>query len=303
MNGLDDIAVFVKVVQAGSFTGAGRLLSMPVTTVSSKVAALEQRLGTTLIQRTTRKLNVTPAGEAYFRRCVVALEEIHAAETELSLTQAAPRGVLRITSAVDVGQTLLPSMVQAFLKKYPDMKVDLLVTNRVVDLVAEGVDLAIRAGALEDSSLIAKRVVSSGMRFLASPAYLKKAGVPNHPRDLEKHQTVRFSAAGPFMEVSRGKEKVKIGQSAAISADDLTTIKNLVLMGAGISPLPTFLCEEEMKKGKLVPILDGWSWGTGHFSVVYPAQKFVAPKIHSFIEVATALGQACQALEGKNEQR
>ena len=189
---LDGIAVFVKVVQAGSFSRAAKLLGMPNTTVSAKVAQLERRLGVTLIQRTTRKLHITQSGEAYFKKCVHALDEIQAAETEVSATQGEPKGVLRITSAVDVGHSLLPSLVQSYLKKYPQMTVDLIITNRVVDLVAEGVDLGLRAGALKDSSLIAKKLISTKMGLWASPAFLKKCGPIHHPRDVDRLECIRF---------------------------------------------------------------------------------------------------------------
>lgn len=293
MHGLDDVAVFVKVVQAGSFTQAAKLLSMPNTTVSAKVAALEKRLGVTLIQRTTRKLNVTQAGEAYFRRCVQALDEIRIAETEVTSSQAEPQGILRITSAVDVGQTLLPAMVRAYLKEFPKMEVDLLVTNRVVDLVAEGVDLGIRAGELDDSSMIAKKLVSGHICFWATPGYLKKNGAPTHPKELARHEMVCFSPID-FSKTSltNGKDKFVISPKGRVSVDDLAVVKSFVLQGERIGLLPFFVCEEESKKGKLVPILPQWVLESDSFSIVYPAQRFVSPKVQAFIRIATEVGRS-----------
>lgn len=157
MNSLDGIDVFVKVVQAGSFSAAARLLAMPLTTVSGKVASLEKRLGITLIQRTTRKLNITQAGDAYFKHCVRALEEMNAGEKEILTTRSEPEGLLRITAPADLGHSLLPAVVRNYLKTYPKTQIELLLTDRVVDLVGEGVDLAIRVGPLKDSSLIARK--------------------------------------------------------------------------------------------------------------------------------------------------
>lgn len=294
---LDAISVFVKVVQAGSFSQAARLLGMPKTTVSAKVAGLEKKLGATLIQRTTRKLNITQAGEAYFRRCVQALEELKAAESEVTSSQTEAQGVLRVTASVDMGHTLLPFLVREFLKKNPRMEVDLVVTNRVVDLVGEGVDIGIRAGELEDSSMIAKRFVGASMECYAAPAYLKKNGTPQSPKDLEQHEFVRFSevSSGQFV-LTDGKAQVSPKVRGRISADDPETVKAFVLMGDGIGALPGFICEDEIRRGKLIRVLPKWRLGSGHFALVYPAQKFVPPKIRAFLDAADGFAKECNAL-------
>ena len=170
----DSIAVFVKVVQAGSFSQAARILRMPNSTVSAKVSALEKKLGVTLLQRTTRKLRVTQAGEAYFGRCVQALEHLQAAENEIATAKRNPLGLLRITASVAVGHSLLPDLIRSFLKEYPEIEIELLINNRVLNLVAEGVDLAIRAGKLEDSGLIARKFVPGHFALWASPSYLQE---------------------------------------------------------------------------------------------------------------------------------
>jgi DNA-binding transcriptional LysR family regulator len=176
------------------------------------------------------------------------------------------------------------------------MKVDLLITNRVVDLVAEGIDLAIRAGDLEDSSMIAKKFVSSHMKLWASPNYLEKRGTPSHPKDLAHHELVRFTAfSEDKIELTNGKEKFQITPTGRVSADDLEIIKVFSILGEGIGLFPTFLCEEETHSGKLTPVLPEWYWGSGHFSIVYPSHKFVSPKIHSFLTIATEIGKMCQA--------
>ncbi len=151
---LDAVEVFVKVVQARSFTRAARELSMPNTTVSSKIARLEKRLGTTLLQRTTRKLHITSARQAYFEHCVQGLDHIRAGECELESKAREPDGTLRITAASDIAHTLSPPIISAFLDRYPKVGVELIITSRFVDLLSEGVDLAVRPGPLKDSSLI-----------------------------------------------------------------------------------------------------------------------------------------------------
>lgn len=288
MRNLDAIAVFVKVVQAGSFTAAARQLKMPNTTVSAKVASLERALGVTLLQRTTRKLSVTQAGEAYFRRCVRGLEEIEAAETEAVSSRSEPQGTLKITAPVDIGHTLLPPLVQAYLRKHPKTAVELLVTNRVVDLVGEGVDVAIRAGELEDSTLIARKFVSARMDFFASPAYLKRQGTPKEPKELTEHAILRFSEQPDVLTLQalEGKTSVQVRHQGRVSVDDLETLKILTVLGEGIAAFPRFLAEAEIRTGKLVPVLPKWCGAMGHFSLVYPAQKFVSPKVQAFLDLA-----------------
>src|SRR5688572_15347363 len=190
---LDDIAVFVKVVQAGSFSKAARLLGMPNTTVSAKVARLEKRLGVTLIQRTTRKLHITPAGQAYFARCMRGISEIETAEAEISSATAEPRGLLRLTVTGDVAHSLLPPIAAEYVRKYPRLKIEVIVANRVVDLVGEGVDLAIRAAELRDSTLVARRFLSFTVNLWASPEYLELRGTPRAPADLDSHDCLVFS--------------------------------------------------------------------------------------------------------------
>ncbi|MCM2278132.1 MAG: LysR family transcriptional regulator [Oligoflexia bacterium] len=285
---LDGIPVFVKVVQAGSFSRAARQLGMPKTTVSAKVARLERRLGVTLIQRTTRQLNVTPAGRAYFERCVRGLEEIQAAESEIANVTREPRGLLRITAPVDVAHSFLPAIVRRYLAKYPETQVELIVTNRMVDLVSEGVDLAIRAGELEDSSLLARKFVSSSMVFWASPAYLKRKGAPKHPRELAQHDClVPSDLPHESLKLTAGSEEFVAKLTGRVAADDFETLKAFIVKGDGIGLLPDYLAAEAFEAGKLERILPRWSWGTGVLSFVYPAQRFVSPKVQAFIALAT----------------
>ena len=193
MMDLNEVAVFIKVVQLGSFSGAAKQLAMPNSTVSSKVSSLEKRLGVTLIQRTTRKLNITPAGQAYFNRCIQGLEEIHAAEMEIAAVQGEPQGLLRITAPIDLGSRVLPQLVSDFTNTYPKVRVELILSDRKVDLLSESVDLAIRAGDLRDSTLIAKKVGSVYFAPFASARYLKAKGIPTHPRDLRLHHCLQFT--------------------------------------------------------------------------------------------------------------
>lgn len=284
---MDSIVVFVKVVQAGSFTEAARMLAIPKTTASSKIARLEQSLGVTLIQRTTRKLNVTPAGQAFYKRCLRALTEIEAGQAEVSLAEQTPRGLLRITVPVDLAQSLLAPLVSEYLRKYPDVRVDIFSTNKKVDLVSEGVDLAIRAGELKDSTLIARKFLSSNVYLWASQTYLEKNGVPQKLEDLPKHQFLLLSMVrGTEYSFTDGHVKVDVELQGRLSASDFVTLKNFIIQGDGIGLAPQFLVEKEAQSGAVVKVLPDWYWGSGALSFVYPAQQFVPAKVQAFIEMA-----------------
>ena len=287
---LDGIAIFVKVLQAGSFSQAAKLLRMPNSTVSAKVSALEKRLGVTLLQRTTRKLRATQAGEAYFQRSVRALEELQAAEDELETGRGEPKGLLRLTAPVEVGHSLLPALVHAFLKKHPRMEVELIVTNRVLDLVVDGIDLAIRAGPLKDSSLIAKRFDLGDFGLWASPEYLTRHAAPRHPKELAQHNCLRFYRfKDDGFRLGHGRENFHIGVSGQLVADDFETLRSLAILGEGIAFLPSFLCSEDTKQDKLTRVLPQWRGDKVSLSLVYPAQRFVPTKVRAFIAAAEEL--------------
>jgi len=293
---LDGIAVFVKVVQVGSFSQAAKLLNMPNSTVSAKVAALEKRLGVTLVQRTTRRLHLTEAGEGYFRRCMTALEELHAAESELESERSETKGVLRLTAPVELGRSALPPVLDVLMKRHPAIKIDLIITNRLVDLVAENIDVAVRAGPLKDSGLIAKRFVLGQFGLWASPSYLKNNSVPRNPDELKEHDCLRFAPfTGRKLQLTNGRERAQIALAGRITADDFEALRALAVLGWGIALLPSFLCAEEAKERKLVSVLPNWRGDSVTISVVYPAQRFVAPKIRAFITAAEELWSATNA--------
>ena len=293
---LDGIAVFVKVVQAGSFSQAAKLLNMPNSTVSAKVAALEKRLGVTLLQRTTRRLHLTEPGAGYFRRCLQALEGLQAAESELESERSETKGVLRLTAPVELGRSALPPVLDVLMKRHPAIEIDLIITNRLVDLVAENIDVAVRAGPLKDSALIAKRFVLGQFGLWASPSYLKNNSVPRNPDELKEHDCLRFAPfTGRKLQLTNGRERAQIALAGRITADDFEALRALAVLGWGIALLPSFLCAEEAKERKLVSVLPNWRGDSVSISVVYPAQRFVAPKIRAFITAAEELWSATNA--------
>lgn len=287
---LDAVAVFVRVVEAGSFSAAASRLSMPKATVSAKVARLEKRLGLSLIQRTTRKLRLTEAGEQYFRHCAAAIREVELAETTLQAASGKPSGALKVTAPVDLGHTLLPRIVHAYASRYPDVSVELHVTNRIVDLLGEGIDLAIRPSqVLKDSSLIAQRFFEMGSNLWASPRYLQRLGVPSHPRDLQQAMFLEFLARGSVV-LTNGKSDVEVRMAGRTRADDFETIRALLLLGEGIAWLPDFVAQEAAEAGTLVPVLSQWRpKERGAFYFVYVGGRYGLPKVQAFIQTALEL--------------
>ena len=289
---VDAIAIFVKVVEAGSFSTAARRLGLPKTTVSAKVAALEKRLGVRLIQRTTRKLRMTEAGEKYFHHCAIATREVELGEAALQSAKEKPYGVLRVTAPVDVGRAVLPRIVRAYTMKYPDVSVELIVTNRIVDVVEEGVDLAIRwAGSLKDSSLIARRFIETRSNLWASPKYMKALGRHTHPRELDNAAFVVHPVLKTVI-LTNGKSDFELQLSGRVVSDDLEVITALVVLGEGIAWLPDFLVEDAVEAGTLVRVLSNWRpkkeqlW-TYYF--VYAGRRYGLPKVEGFIKSALEL--------------
>lgn len=284
---LNEIAVYIQVVQSLSFSAAAKKLGMPNSTVSHKVSSLEQRLGVTLIQRTTRKLNITPAGQMYYKKCMQGMESIAAAEMELAAIQDEPSGLLRITAPVELGKSVLPGIVSKYISKYPKVRVEIILGGRRMDLLSESVDLAIRIGVLQDSTLMAKRIGSPHFAPYASAKYIKSRGIPQHPRDLRLHDSIIFTPAGlEEVKLVGPKGSFNAALTSKIIVNDLDAVKDLVLMGEGIGFMQSFFCGPEIKSGKLVRLLPGWRSEQTPVHFVYPAQRFVSPKLKAFMEMA-----------------
>ena len=303
---LNEILVFTQVVQSGSFTQAAKRLEMPNSTVSSKIASLERRLGVTLIQRTTRKLTVTSAGLDYFRHCLEGLERLKTAESEIAAVQGEPQGLLRITAPVELGNgTILAELISRFSARYPKVTIEALLTDRFVDLLGEGVDVAIRAGTLADSSLIAKKIGMSFFAAFASPKYLKTRGTPTHPRELRApaHECMRFTPLDESIWIFQGPRgaTVKVPVSGRVQTNDLGLVKSLTLLGEGLSLLPTTNCLQEVRSGKLIRVLPQWRTPSEPMHFVYPAQRFVSPKLKAFMDASLEPLRRSLTAEGEAE--
>lgn len=296
----NEVAIFIKVIQKGSFTQAALTLNMPKSTVSTKISNLEKRLGISLITRSTRKIRLTPAGEAFFLRSTKAIDEITDAAFALRSESVEPQGRLKITAPVDVGNAILPGLAALFLKKFPKVELDILLTSRRVDFLEDGVDLAIRAGQLKDSSLIAKKVGETVFKIYAAPKYIKEYGVPSNIYDLNKHTCVHFTPlSSEGWQLHNGKRKTSVALKKKIIVDSMSLAHSLALEGVGLAFIPSFLCEAELKTGKLVPILPEWTSEITPLHFVYPAQKYVPATTKAFIEISTlALRSRFKSLQG-----
>ncbi len=288
---LDGVRVFAEVVKAGGFTAAARALGLPKSTVSRRVSALEERLGTRLLQRTTRRVSLTDVGEIYYARAARALDELRDAEAALSDSRDAPRGVLRLSAPVDIGHDLLSGMVAAYRRAYPEVSVVVELDNRRVDMVAEGFDLAIRASAhLDDSSLVARKLTSSNMQLFASSEYLASHGTPVQPEDLRQHGLLLFRAPRlrSKLELHRGDELTEVEVTGWLSSTDFGFLRRAVLEGLGIAALPTFACSRDVAAGSVRRVLPEHHAGTASLYAVYPSARYLAPKVRAFVELAAA---------------
>jgi DNA-binding transcriptional LysR family regulator len=278
---LNHLTTFVKVADASSFTLAANALGVPKSTVSRRVSALEAALGVRLIRRTTRKLSLTEEGTSYYEKTARALEAIDEAGRAVSDTNGEPRGLVRITAPVDVGNDVLADLVARFVTAHPKIQVEVQLTGRRVDLVEEGFDLALRAGVLSDSSLIARKIGTSCMRIFASRAYLEGAAAPKKLSDLAQHPMVLFRTRHGTSEVTfsgpKGPESITL--PAVIGTNDFAFARRTVVAGAGIGVLPAVLCKKEIDAGILEQVLPKYAVPGGAFHLVYPSGRYVPQRV------------------------
>jgi DNA-binding transcriptional LysR family regulator len=262
VNRSGEMEVFTRVVELGGFSTAARAFRMTPSAVSKLVARLEGRLGVRLINRSTRKLQLTPEGSAFYERALRILDEISAAEREAAIG-ATPSGLLRVNTSVPFGLRLLLPLLPDFAKRYPDIKVEVVLTDLVVDLLEERADVAIRVGLMRESRLLARKLGESRMVVVASPGYLKERGTPKTPDDLAHHNLLRFGFAKwengwPF---KIGGETVAVMPSGNALVSDGEAMQHLAVAGMGLARLARFHVEADIAAGRLVPVLEAFNPG------------------------------------------
>lgn len=274
------VPVFLKVVDHGSFTAAAKSLGVPKSTASRAVTSLEKELETQLLQRTTRALELTDAGRVFYERAKAARAALEEAQAEVTHNADDGWGSVRLSVPNDAMPIV--SVVAAFTRKHPNIHVELLVSNRHVNLIEEGVDLALRAGKLDDSSLVARRLAQSDLGLFASPEYLKKHGAPKKLEDLVDHQVVLFRGRQGRQRLKlrneRGDER-EVTVHGPVSVDDLSYIRGLVFSGVGLGLLPIFFMHAKTKGLQLERVLPDWKVAGGGVHLVMPAQKYVPARV------------------------
>lgn len=294
MQDLNDLVYFAEVVDRGGFAAAGRALGLPKSRLSRRVAELEARLGVRLLQRTTRKLSLTAVGEQYHRHCVAMREDAQAAQDAVAQAQTEPRGTIRVACPVTLAQTTLGPILPQFLARYPQVRIDMRVSNRVVDLVEEGFDVALRVRpTLDDSgSLVIKNFGLTRTLLVASPTQLARQGSPSTWAELQTLDTVSMSTVG---EAATWQLLGPDGTAHAFQhqpryvADDLLTLKFAVLAGVGMCALPDYMCADELRDGRLVQVMPGWAPRPGIFHAVFPSRRGLLPAVRRFLDF---LGEA-----------
>jgi len=281
---LNEILVFTKVVQAGSFIGASRELDMPKSTVSRKVSELEARLGARLLQRTTRKLSLTEVGQAFYQHSVRVVAEAEEAELVVGRMQEVPRGLLRVTAPLNFGY--LGPIVASFLTRYPEVQVEMVCADRVVDLIEEAFDVAVRAGHLADSTLIARSLGVLRSYVVASPAFLKKNGTPKEPHDLERFDCVIFGAGADrsSWKLHRNGETLTVDVRARFTVNDFDFLDEAAREGLGVAMLPVFRCIENIRTKRLERVLPEWCSPEIPLHAVYPSTRHLSPKVKAFLD-------------------
>ncbi|MDK1489829.1 LysR family transcriptional regulator [Sinorhizobium sp. 7-81] len=285
---LNDIVVFARVVEAGSFTAAARQLGMPKTTVSRRIAALEREVGVRLLQRTTRSLKMTDAGRLYYEQSSQALRTIEEANLRLAEARAEPSGTIRISAPVGFGGHFLTRAVVDFLAIYPKTKAELRLTDDNLNLVENGIDLAFRTGILADSTLIARKLGSTHRLLCASPDYLARCGVPEEPAELTRHRCI---IAGPsaasahwVLDGPHGQETVTV--AGRFAANEMQAVVAAAVAGYGIAQVPQRMAEGLIDGGQLRRVLHDYTTPAGGLYVVYPSSRHLSPLVKAFIELA-----------------
>lgn len=287
---LNAVAVFLAIAEAKTFRGAAKALGMPPSTVSAKLAQLEAELGVRLFERTTRVVRLTDAGRRYRELAAPAVEALGEARRALADHHAAPSGLLRVTAPMELGTFVLGPVLTTYLREYPQVRVHVDLTSRQVNLIEEGFDVAIRAGALRDSSLIA-RALGAPQAFVicASRGYLARHGTPKHPRDLAGHRClVMHDHQTPAVwELVDGRRRIAVPMVDAVAVNSFALLRELAVAGLGIARLPQFIAAPALADGSLRAILRAHS-PTQAFHALYPSARHLSPRVRAFLDVLEA---------------
>ena len=286
---LDDMRMFAALAAANSFTAAANVLDLPKQTLSRRIAELEEALGWELVIRTTRRLRLTPAGARYAARCAEVVRIAEDANRALLDERDVPRGTLRVTADPLLGESFLPPVLKAFASQWPAVTLEVLLTQRRVDLIEEGFDIAFRIGHVDDPALTAVALGPARVRFCASPSYVRRRGHPKTPSDLASHDCIAVRAdlaatSWPFRDERGGVQAVLV--QGRIRCNSHALAHAAAVDGLGIAIFPEFACAADIRRKRLVPVLDDWRVEVGKVWLVHPAQRFANVAIQRFMALA-----------------
>lgn len=282
MTSWEGVNEFVAVVETASFTHAAGKLGVSVAQVSRQVSALERRLATKLLYRTTRRVSVTEAGQIYYQHCRQVLDALEEAERSLTELQQVPTGKLRITAPVTYGEAAIAPLVNDFVARYPTLEVDMRLTNQKLDLVAEGFDLAVRLGKLEDSSMMAKRLASRSLHVCAAPSYLSAHGTPHSLPELDQHNCLQGNLDYWRFQDQGKPRTVRI--TGSIKCDSGRALLDAALKGIGIVQLPDYYVQQALDDGDLIPLLTHYREDDDGIWAVYPHNRHLSPKVRLLLD-------------------
>ena len=291
MDRLTAMQVFAKVVELGSFAKSAERLGMSTSAVSRQVADLETHLDTRLLNRTTRRISLTEPGRAFHTRCVQLLFDVEEAELSARAGRERPRGTLRVTCPVNFGLHHIAPLLAPFLKKHPDVRIDVSLSDRMVDIVDEGFDLAIRIGESRSTSVIARKLGESRLMVCAAPAYLKKHGTPKTPAQLSEHNCLVYEYLNPrnewrFSGKDGAEHKVRIAGNMQTNNGDM--LARAAAQGVGICCEPDFIVAPWLADGSLVRVLPGFEAGVTAIHAVYPSRRHLSAKVRAFVDMLAA---------------
>jgi DNA-binding transcriptional LysR family regulator len=293
MTDLNALVVFAKVVEAKSFSEAARRLGMPVSTVSRRIADLEDQLGVRLLDRSTRSLRLTELGSEVLEHAVRSAESVEAIQNIISNQRSSVSGTLRLSAPPNISDTLLIPLICAFQASYPDVRVQILITDRFVDHIADGVDIVFRLGVLKDSSLVARKLLTYRHQLVASPTYLTNGKLPENPQDLLGHRLIAFSYWKPestwtFVSTN-GKDEETITFQPYLSMNDFAGLTPTLLGGGGIGDLPPVVQPELLREGRLVEVMPNWRFRTFDLSLVHLGNRHIPRPLRLFKELAVQM--------------
>lgn len=280
------MGVFVKVVELGSFVRAAEALDLSRTMVTTHVARLEEHLGVRLLNRTTRRLSLTEPGTAYYEKCAGLLAEIDSLESSLESMVEKPKGVLKISAPVSFGALHLGVALAEYLDRYPEVRLDVSLNDRTVDLVEEGYDIAIRIARLADSSMVARKIAATRLCVCAAPAYVKRRGAPKNPGELADHDCLGYAYSGTggtwLLDGPEGRHEVRVRAETRANSGDLLRV--LAIHGHGVVLMPSFLVSRDLKARRLVELLPEYKAGELGIFALYPSRKYLSTKVRTLVD-------------------